>query len=444
MSESAPFTVNLGLRERRRLNETLWFLTLWSAMLAIAVPWYLRLLTVELGPPARLLFGFGVFVWVGFALTERLHTRRAVLATISTIHLTGVLVLGWTWQMAGGLENPTFLVLFALPVLAAGALPLRSLHYVTPLVAAAVVVFLALLDEPELRWYLVSLGLLPEGLSTVEWFRVPFSASPFPALTPAPSVSSSILLTFSLPLLAAGAAIDALSRQLTRLYQRLERSGEERERAESLTRSLIESSPEPALLLDATNLQILEANDVFCQQLFVQREALSEVSLLDLVRFTFPEIAEGVLRGERKDVQFLVYRIGEESRWVRIASHPIAYGGDQLLFTTFHDVGQQTFLDAALAASDEALLVLTVDDRIGYFNRAASELLGDLEVGQAAGDALAACATEALWWQTGPRSLIERTVVVGGRPFRCRITSVELSGSDGRLSIVRMRRGDDR
>ena len=435
---AAPEPATLGLRERRRLAETLWYAALWAALAAAAVPWYLRLLPIDLGPPAWTLFGAGAALWLSSALTERLPTRRRLLAAAAAQHLAGVVVLGVVWQMAGGLENPAFLAVFALPVVAAAALPARPLSYLTAGAAVAAVVVLALLERPELRWYLASLGL-PGLLETEAWPAPGFAQTPYPALTPPPAAALAILMVFAVLLAAVALGVDALAGRLSRLYLRLETSGAALARAETLARDLIRSSPTPAVLLRSANLQVVEASDSFFRELLVARADVAEKSLLELVAFGYPEIAEAVLRGERRGVPFVVFRVGEETRFARVHGYPIVHGSERLIYAGLRDVGELYFLQAALDAEDEALLVLSVDDRLVYSNRAAEALLGPLEFGQPAVDVLAGSALEPGWWHPGPRARVERRVRAGGTPCRSAVTAVEVPGAEGRLTIVRLR-----
>lgn len=435
---TAPEPATLGLRERRRLAETLWYAALWAALAAAALPWYLRLLPIDLGPPAWTLFGFGTALWLSSAASGRLATRRGLLAVTALQHVAGVVVLGVVWQMAGGLENPAYLAVFALPVVAAAALPARRLTYFAAGAAFAAVVLLALLERPELRWYLASLGL-PGGLVSEAWPLPGFASSPFPALTPPPTSAAAILLVFGVLLAAVAVAVDALSGRLSHLYLRLETSGAALARAESLARDLVRSSPVPAVLLRSANLQVVEASDAFFRELLVARDEIFEKSLLELVAFGYPEIAESLLRGERREVPFVVLRVGAETRFARLQSYPIEHGNERLLYASLHDVGELYFLQAALDAEDEALLVLSVDDRLTYSNRAASALFGPLEFGQPAADVLAGAALEPGWWHPGPRSRVERRVRAGATPCRAAVTAVEVPGAEGRLTIVRLR-----
>ena len=148
-----------ALRERKRLFDDVWLLTLFVIFVAIAVPWFLRILDLDLGPLAWSLFGFGLAYMAGVIATDRIESHRNLLFVIGTVQALGVLFLGYLWHLVGGLQNPMFLLVFTLPIVAGSIVLLSWQSYVTVLMAVSVVVLAALIEAPELRWYLVQIGV---------------------------------------------------------------------------------------------------------------------------------------------------------------------------------------------------------------------------------------------------------------------------------------------
>lgn len=147
-----------ALRERKRLLDDAWLLTLFVILLATAVPWFLRIMELDLAPLAWSLFGFGL-IYLATALTaDRLQDRRSLLLILGALQAVGVLFLGFLWHYAGGLQNPMFLLVFVLPVVG-GSLISRWQSYTSALLAAAAVAAVTFVEAPELWWYVAQMGL---------------------------------------------------------------------------------------------------------------------------------------------------------------------------------------------------------------------------------------------------------------------------------------------
>lgn len=435
MSRATDRPVTLGLRERQRLMQAIWFGILWASFLGVAVPWYLRLLPIDLGPFTSILFVFGSLLFVASPAIETLRSRAGLVRALTALHLVGLGVLAVAWQMVGGLENPVFLLVFPLAVIAGGALSVRWLPYLTALVALLLVVIMALAEQPELRWTAARFGL---PLGAPDLGRPAFAQSPFPALSPPPGGALALLHGFGLLLGTAAFFVDSLSGQLARLYQRLETSGAAAERAEGLTREVVRASPEPVVLLSDPGLRVVEASDSFFSQLLLDEADLAERGFLELIDFSYPDIVEATLFGERQDAPIIVYRLGAETRFARLESYRIRQGDQRYLYATLRDVSELYFLEAALDALDEALLVVSIEDRLVYFNRTASELLGPLAFGQPAGDALAACSLEPGWWRPGLRRRQQRPVRPQDAPYLATVLAVDVPGEEGKLAVIRL------
>ena len=71
---------------------------------------------------------------------------------LTLLDMLGVILIGFIWQHVGALQNPMFLMVFALPVV--GAIFLSRWHpYLIAAVSVCVVAVVALSQAPELRWY---------------------------------------------------------------------------------------------------------------------------------------------------------------------------------------------------------------------------------------------------------------------------------------------------
>ena len=69
-----------ALRERKRQFDDMWLITLIVVFVALATPWFLHVLEIDLAPIAWSLFGFGAVHIAATLAAEGLHSPRAVLA----------------------------------------------------------------------------------------------------------------------------------------------------------------------------------------------------------------------------------------------------------------------------------------------------------------------------------------------------------------------------
>jgi len=103
-------------------------------------------------------------IHLGFTALSSRATRNPIrlTRTLSALHALGVIAVAFIWQHAGGVQNPLFLMVFALPVIGAIFLS-RWQPYFVPRGCSHGGTGAAS-QAPELRWY------VPLGLSaTVDW-----------------------------------------------------------------------------------------------------------------------------------------------------------------------------------------------------------------------------------------------------------------------------------
>ena len=106
------------------LNDT-WRLTIFTVLLATTLPWFLSAFQIDFAAAACALFAVGA-VYVALAAVADLKRVTTVWRTrvLAILHALGVIGIGVVWQYAGGLQNPAFLVAFALPVIGARLTPI--------------------------------------------------------------------------------------------------------------------------------------------------------------------------------------------------------------------------------------------------------------------------------------------------------------------------------
>jgi len=136
----------------------IWLLTMCVTLLAAAWPWLTHAVDIDFAALA-----WGSLALAAFTAALVAHSIRAAprgerwVATL--IHLAGIGVLGYVWHHAGGLQNPAFLLAFALPILGSTALG-RAQVYAAAALSILVFAVVALSEAPEFRWYVARSGPL--------------------------------------------------------------------------------------------------------------------------------------------------------------------------------------------------------------------------------------------------------------------------------------------
>jgi hypothetical protein len=159
---------------RTHLLDDIWLLAIAAILLAVVVPWLFSSFEIDLTRASLGVLGLGgvhvVFAALASPGRPRTPARSRLLAAV---HALGILFIGFIWLYAGGLQNAMFLAVFALPVIGSVFIS-RWQPYLMSLVAIAVVIVVALVQAPELRWYAAGLrgvgqGGMPPGY--VAWGR---------------------------------------------------------------------------------------------------------------------------------------------------------------------------------------------------------------------------------------------------------------------------------
>src|SRR5215213_5624037 len=163
---------------RIHLLDDTWLLTIFAILLATVVPWLVSGLDINF---IAACFGLLALGAIHIALTvigkpARSGERRPVL---TTLHIAGIAMVAFIWLNAGGLQNPAFLMVFALPVVGAIFLS-RWQPYSMALLAIVVAAAVALVQAPELRWYVPGLNTAGAWLGAVLGQEGAATSAPFP------------------------------------------------------------------------------------------------------------------------------------------------------------------------------------------------------------------------------------------------------------------------
>lgn len=388
-----------ALRARSRFMETTWLATLLVALVALAAPWYLRSLDIQLGTALWCAVGYVAVVSLLGLAQERISGRRALLASAWAGQVVGVVFFALLWHLVGGVENPIFLLAFFIPIATASVLLPRALAAGTTLLAVAAALGVAVAESAELRWYLIQLGIPIERLAFVPRAALP---SPFRGAATGPAFQLTGLALFGVLLPATFVTCERLAARLSRVARREAvaahaLAGE----AQALFQAALQAQPAPSVLVYADSAEVVEASRSFVNQMLLRPDAVAGRPLTELLRFADPEAVLGLLALPKGELSFCAYAVGEERRMARVRCYRFGFGHEQFACLSLEDRDALFYLSHALDGLDDPVLLVRDGGQVAYHNRAALHAFPGLHFGGDAAELLGAQAEPALWEGSG-------------------------------------------
>ena len=417
------------------LDDT-WLLTIVAILVATGLPWFLSGFQVDLGMATWGLLALG---GIHIAFTMLAAPTRAPGRwrdrTLTVFDLAGVILIGFIWQHVGGLQNPLFLTVFALPVV--GAIFLSRWHpYLVALVSVLVVVVVALSQAPELRWY--ASGLFGSD-AWLTWLFGNQSAVAQPSFSGfyAPSNYLIVLLeVFTVLLFACAVAAEYVGTIFERLNAHILLARTEAERGQEMWASLIERLPLPALLVDPDSIRIVASSDFANIYLRAGDLALEGRNLFEAMQFSYPDIVSELITGSDGGAPLTVVRIADQLRVTQVRVLHVAHKGRRLALLTIEDATELFCTKAALDTSEYAALVIDARGLVLAFNKPAGALFPGAEVGADAAQLLAQPDADLRWWEPGLTGRRKMHLEIGPRIYQVTSSAVALAGEEERIFTV--------
>lgn len=415
---------------RIHLLDDTWLLTIFAILLATVVPWLLSALEINFVAACLGLLALGA-IHISFTVVgkpARIGERRPVL---TLLHIAGIVVVGFIWLNAGGLQNPAFLMVFALPVVGAIFLS-RWQPYLMAILTITVAAVVALAQAPELRWYVP--GLDAVGASLAAALGQQGSASTFPGFY-APSAYYAVLLqVFSILVLACAVAAEYLSTIFERLHSHVDMARAEAERGQEFWTTLIEAMPFPALLIDADTLQVVCASARAGR--FHDGESGTGRTLFEVVRFSYPEMVQEAIAGAGGVVPLSMIKVADRLRATEVQVKHLTQTGRRFALVVIHDKTEEFTAHAALDVSGQAMLVIDSQGRLLSFNKPAQALFAALDKDADASKILALGGMPDRWWEPGLTGRRKMHIEIGPRVYQVTCSASPLPGEDERLYVV--------
>lgn len=415
---------------RIHLLDDTWLLTIFAILLGTVIPWLVSSLDINFVAACLGLLALGG-IHISFTVVgkpARVGERRPVL---TLLHIAGIVIVGFIWMNAGGLQNPAFLIVFALPVVGAIFLS-RWQPYLMAMLAIVVAGLVALAQAPELRWYVPGLNAVGSSLATV--LGQQGSASTFPGFY-APSTYYAVMLqVFAILLLACAVAAEYLSTIFERLHSHVDMARAEAERGQEFWTTLIEAMPFPALLIDSDTLQVVCASTRAGR--FQDQESASGRPLFEVIRFSYPEMVQEAIAGSGGVVPLSMIKVGDRLRATEVQVRHLAQTGRRFALVVIHDKTEEFTAHAALDVSGQAMLVIDSQGRLLSFNKPAQALFAALDKDSDASKMLSLGGMPPRWWEPGLTGRRKMHIEIGPRVYQVTCSASPLPGEDERLYIV--------
>jgi len=421
---------------RIHLLDDLWLLTIFAVLVATLLPWLVSGLAIDLIAAAGALVVLGAIhvalAALGARATGASGRRRRLL---SVLHLLGVLTMAYVWHHAGGLQNPLFLAVFALPIV--GSIFLSRWHpYLVAATCVVVVALIAAIEAPELRWYVPGIDAVAASLERLLGKGNAGGGLPFAGFY-APSDYYLVLLeAFAIVMLACAVAAEYLGTVFERLRGQVAGALIEAERGEQLWSMLLEQLPLPAFVVDADTYEVSFASGAALTRFAQQDRPLIGRGLFEVLSFSYPELVHELISGAGGIARPAMVRLGDHLLATEVRVQHLAQKGRRLALVTVQDITDSFCVKAALDGAEQAAIVLDSQGRVLAWNKPATALFPAVQIDSEISHLLAQPPGAGRWWDPGLSGRRKSHLTVMQRVYQLTCSAVPLPGEAERLYVL--------
>lgn len=293
--------------------------------LAVALPWLLRMIEVELAPLAWTLAAFAAFHAAIVIASDHVRAHAVMVRLLHAVPLLGVVFMALLWQRGGGIAHPALALTMVLPVIAAAVLPRSRFAFDVALYSIVVIVATVTIASPDFGWYLTQLGVPGAALARVAGEDL-LARDPFPGATTTPAAAFLFVATFALIQLAAAWVATRVAAFVRRREELALRVAE----PEAVTLPVVAARmmPVPAVLVIAPTAQIVQVTKRFTQQMLLHNQPVVGRELFAVMTFDDAGAMRRLL-AEGGTIPRCRYRIGEEERVAGVSAETFEHDGTQ-------------------------------------------------------------------------------------------------------------------
>jgi hypothetical protein len=290
---------------------------------AVALPWLLRMIEVELAPLAWTMTAFAATHAALLLAADRVRMRAVMLRVLYAVPLLGVAFMGVLWHYGGGIGHPALALPMVLPVLAAGALPRVRFAYDVALYSILVVLTTVMISSPDFGWYVTQLGVPGAAIGRMAGEELPVR-DPFPGATTTPAAAFLFVATFAVVEIAAAVVatrVVAFVRRREELTERVETA-----HPDTLPAIAAERMPTASVLVIAATGQVVQASKRFIQRMLLHNEPVVGRELFEVIRFEDDASVRRLL-AEGGALEECRYAVGPEERIADVLAEMFEHDG---------------------------------------------------------------------------------------------------------------------
>jgi len=421
---------------RVHLLDDLWLVTIFAVLFATTLPWLLSGLAIDIIAAACGLVLLGAIHVALAALAGRAPAHgRARARLLTALHVLGLCAMAYVWQHAGGLQNPLFLAVFALPIV--GSIFLSRWHpYFIAALALVAVALIAAIEAPQLRWYAPGVDAVVGWLQQLLGTGSVSAALPFAGFY-APSDYFVVLLeVFAIAMFACAVAAEYLGTVFERLHGQVAAALTEAERGQRLWSAVLEQLPLPALVVDADSCEIRFASATALARFSAGEGGLIGRSLFEALSFSYPELVHELISGAGGLAGPCMLRLGGRLRASEVRVQHLALKGQRLALVVVQETTQSLCIKAALDVAEQAAFVLDAQGRLLAWNSPATALFPGAESDAEIARMLPELAPQGRWWDPGLSGRRKLHVTVRSRVYQLTCSAVAVPGEDERLYVA--------
>lgn len=421
-----------------QLLDDTWLLTIFAVVLAIALPWVVSAFAIDFRAASWGVLALGA-IYVALTTAGGLSGVDGAWRTrlLAVLHAIGVIVIGFIWQQGGGLQNPAFLLAFALPVIGASFIS-RWQPYLTAALAILVVAAVALSQAPELRWYASGLSTAGEWLATLFGREGTAGSAPLPGFYAPFGYPVVLLEVFAVLLFACAVAAEYLGTVFETIRANVAVAQAEAERGQDLWATLLERLPVPAFLVEADTLRVICASERVAPAFCATHTALAGSNLLETVRFSYPDVVRELITGMGGVVQPSMLRVTDQLRAAEVRVQHIGHRGHRYALVIIEDMTETFCVKAALDKANQAALIVDPRGRVMGFNKPARGLFPGVEIGAEASRflSLPGSGPVARWWEAGLTGRRKMHVEIVQRLYQVTSSAVPMPGEEESIHVI--------
>jgi hypothetical protein len=322
----APPTSGEGVETLRA--QLRWFANVVAAamvlmFLAVALPWLVRMIEVDLAPLAWTLTAVAVMHAALQLAADRTRSPAVLARILHAVPLFGAGFMALLWHHGGGAGHPALALAMVLPVMAAAALPRPRFAFDVAVYSIVVVTATVAVASPDFDWYAAQLGIPGAALARLAGEDL-LARDPFPGATTTPAAMFLFVATFAAIQLAAAfvaVRVAAFVRSREELALRLLDEGDQ-----TLPAAAIRATPVAAVVVVAATGQVVQATKRFVQQNLLHNEPIVGRELFALLAFADPAAVRALLASGGR-IALCTYRVGPEERTASVAAESFVHDG---------------------------------------------------------------------------------------------------------------------